>query len=99
MVGFEIFVTVSRDRRQEFLQTCDLLSLPARRDPDCVLQLLFENVMQANTFLWVEHWKDARRMDAHLKSKPFCVLLGAIAALGEEAQLQRIGIESLQDCK
>jgi quinol monooxygenase YgiN len=99
MLGFEIFVTVHRDRRQEFLQACDMLSGPAYRNPACVLQQLYENVEQANVFFWVEHWKDAQSMDAHLKSKAFCVLLGAIAALGEKAQLLRIEIESIQDCK
>jgi quinol monooxygenase YgiN len=90
MVGFEIWVDVHRDKRQEFLQTCELLGDASGRDPGCLRQTLFENVTQPNQFLWVEHWNDPTLMDAHLKSSRLGVLLGAIAVLGESNQLLRL---------
>ena len=62
MVGFEILVNVPRDKRQEFLQTCELLGYPDHRDPACTKQVLFESVLESNQFLWVEHWSDRTRM-------------------------------------
>jgi quinol monooxygenase YgiN len=93
MVGFEILVDVPRDKRQEFLQTCELLGDASGRDPACLRQNLFESVTQSNLFLWVEHWNDPALMDAHLKSSRFGVLLGAIAVLGESNQLLRLETE------
>lgn len=87
MVGFEILVNVPRDKRQEFIQTCKLLGDPKQRHPACLRQELFENVMESNQFLWVEHWKDSGPMDEHLKSSRFGVLLGAISVLGESNHL------------
>ena len=93
MVGFEIMVTVPRDKRQEFLQTCELLGEASCQDSACLRQTLFENVTLSNQFLWVEHWNDATLMDAHLKSSRFAVLLGAIAVLGESNKLMRLETE------
>jgi quinol monooxygenase YgiN len=97
MVGFEILVNVPRDKRQEFLQTCELLGDASCRDSACLRQTLFENVTQLNQFLWVEHWNDATLMDAHLKSGRFGVLLGAIAVLGESNQLLRLETEDFDE--
>lgn len=95
MVGFELLVEVPHNKRQEFLQTCELLGDTSCRDPACLQQTLFENVTHANQFLWVEHWEDATLMDAHLKSSRFSVLLGAIAVLGKSNQLLRLETKDL----
>ena len=50
MVGFEILVEVPRDKRQEFIQTCELLGDASFRDPACLRQTLFANVTHANQF-------------------------------------------------
>lgn len=84
MVGFEILVNVHRDKRQEFLQTCDLLAASNKKSPSCLRQALFENAIESNQFLWVEHWKDRQEMDQYLKSDRFGILLGAIAVLGDD---------------
>jgi quinol monooxygenase YgiN len=96
MVGFEIMVSVPHDKRQEFLQTCELLGDASCRDPACLGQALYESVTQSNQFLWVEHWSDAAQMDAHLKSGRFGVLLGAIEVLGQSNQFLRLETEDLQ---
>ncbi len=91
MVGFEILVNVPRDKRQEFLQTCELLGSVDQRHPACLNQALFENVIVPNQFLWVEHWKDSQKMNIHLKSSRFGVLLGAISVLGNDTnELKRL---------
>jgi quinol monooxygenase YgiN len=96
MVGFEIMVTVPRERRQEFLQTCAIMGDANCRDPACLQQTLFESVSQSNQFLWVEHWNNAALMDDHLKSSSFGVLLGAIAVLGESNEILRLNISEIQ---
>lgn len=95
MVGFEITVNVPHDKRQEFLQTCELLGDASCRDPACLGQSLYESVTQTNQFLWVEHWSDAALMDTHLKSSRFGVLLGAIEVLGESNQLLKLAVEDV----
>lgn len=97
MVGFEILVTVPRDKRQEFIQTCELLGDAACRNSACIGQALYENVREANHFLWVEHWKDSDQMDVYLRSSRFGVLLGAISVLGESNRLLRLEIQTVDD--
>jgi len=97
MVGFEILVNISMDKRQEFLQTCELLGNPDHRDPACTKQVLFESVLESNQFLWVEHWTHKTRMNAHLKSDRFYVLIGAIEVLGKSNELRRLEIKTLDD--
>ncbi len=84
MVGFEILVSVNWDKRQEFHQTCELLGSVDQQNPACLSRALFENVIEANQFLWVEHWKDIQKMNIHLKSSRFGALLGAISVLGND---------------
>ncbi len=97
MVGFEILVNVPRDKRQEFLQTCEMLGAPQHRQNACLRQALFENVLKSNQFLWVEHWRDRELMEAHLQSKRFSVLLGAITVLGESNHLLRLEADRIDD--
>jgi quinol monooxygenase YgiN len=98
MVGFEILVNVPRDKRQEFIQTCDLLGDAASRNSACIEQTLYENVKEANQFLWVEHWKDGEQMESYLKSSRFGVLLGAISVLGESKRLVRLETAAIDEC-
>lgn len=98
MVGFEILVNVPRDKRQEFIQTCDLLGDAACRNSACIEQSLYENVKEANQFLWVEHWDDGEQMEGYLKSNRFVVLLGAISVLGESKRLVRLETAAIDEC-
>jgi len=99
MVGFEILVDVTREKRQEFLQTCELLRDASCRDPACLRQTLFENVTRSNQFLWVEHWRDRHEMDNHLNSSRFSMLLGAISVLGNDTnQLNRLEMKYIDNC-
>ena len=53
MVGLEIQVRVAKEKRQEFLQTCDFLSQAKDRIGACVGQTLFEEVGELNRFpMW-----------------------------------------------
>lgn len=98
MVGFEILVNVPRNKRQEFVQTCDLLGDAACRNSACIEQSLYENVKEANQFLWVEHWNDGEQMEGYLKSSRFGVLLGAISVLGESKRLVRLKTAAIDEC-
>jgi quinol monooxygenase YgiN len=98
MVGFEILVTVPRDKRQEFIQTCDMLGDAACRNSACIEQTLYENVKEANHFLWVEHWNDGKQMEGYLKSNRFGMLMGAISVLGESKRLVRLETAVIGEC-
>ena len=95
MIGFEILVNVPREKRQEFLQTCKMLHDPKNPDPDCQRHALFENINQPNQFLWMEHWKVRKSVEAHLNSRKFGILMGAISVLGETNQILRLEAEKV----
>ena len=98
MVGFEILVNVPRDKRQEFLQTCELLGSVDQRNPACLSQTLFENVIVPNQFLWVEYWRDSHKMNSHLESSRFGVLMGAISVLGNDTnELKRLEMKVIDN--
>lgn len=89
MIGFEILVKVSRDKRHEFLQTCALWAKAEGKNQGRLNQALYEKADDANTFLWAETWEESDKMEAYLKSNQFRLILGAISVLGENYKLLR----------
>ena len=82
MVGLEIFSRVTAEKRQELLQSVEVLLGLQGRPSACISQALFEDVRAPNHFLWVEHWTTNAALEAHLQAERFRTLLGAIEVLG-----------------
>ena len=82
MVGLEILVRVPPENRQEFIHSLKLLSRPERRPADCLGHTLFEDISQPNRFIWIEHWTEAKALEAHMRTERFHSLLGAMDVLG-----------------
>ena len=95
MVGLEIQVRVAKEKRQEFLQTCDFLSQAKDRIGACVGQTLFEEVGELNRFLYVEQWTDSGPLEPYLASDRFRALLGAIEVLGKLEDLRIVEFKQL----
>ena len=95
MVGLEIQVRVAKEKRQEFLQTCDFLSQAKDRIGACVGQTLFEEVGELNRFLYVEQWTDSDPLESYLASDRFRTLLGAIEVLGKLEDLRIVEFKQL----
>lgn len=95
MVGFQILVRVAAETRQEFLHTFKLLTRPDKKNGNCLGQSLFEDVGEANRFLWVEYWADSKAMGAHLETDRFRSLMGAIDVLGNLEELRTVKFKSV----
>jgi quinol monooxygenase YgiN len=95
MVGLEIQVRVAKDKRQEFLQTCEFLAQAKDRIGAYVGQILFEGVGDPNHFLCVEEWTDSDPLESYLASDRFRTLLGAIEVLGKLEDLRIVEFKQL----
>jgi quinol monooxygenase YgiN len=95
MVGLEIQVRVAKEKRQEFLQTCDFLSQAKDQIVACVDQTLFEEVGEPNRFLCVEEWTDSDPLESYLASDRFRTLLGAIEVLGKLEELRIVEFKQI----
>jgi quinol monooxygenase YgiN len=95
MLGLEILVRVAKEKRQEFLQTCEFLAQAKDRIGACVGQTLFEGVGDTNRFLFVEQWTDSDLLESYLASDRFRTLLGAIEVLGKLEDLRIVEFKQL----
>ena len=95
MVGLEIQVRVAKEKRQEFLQTCEFLAQAKDRIGAYVGQILFEGVGDPNRFLCVEQWTDSDVLESYLASDRFRTLLGAIEVLGKLEDLRIVEFKQL----
>jgi quinol monooxygenase YgiN len=87
MVGLEIQVQLTKEKRKEFLQAFEFL---ACKSSECIGQYLYEDLGKDNRFLWMERWTNSKALEAHLKSDHFRSLMGAIEVLGELENLQLV---------
>ena len=94
MVGLEIQVQLSKEKRREFLQAFEFL---ACKSSDCIGQYLYEDLNKDNRFLWMERWTNSNALEAHLKSDHFRSVLGSIEVLGELENLQLVEFRAPPD--
>jgi len=97
MLGIEISVKVTPDKRQEFLHSFKIFTRPERRNDACLDQKLFEDLSEMNRFLWIEYWNDLECLKAHCKTDRFHSLLGAFEVLGEMEKIQLVELRDLSE--
>ena len=94
MVGLEIQVQLTKEKRREFIQAFEFL---ACKSSECIGQYLYEDLGKDNRFLWTERWTDSKALEEHLKSDHFRSLLGAIEVLGELENLHLVELRAPPD--
>lgn len=94
MVGLEIQVQLTKEKRREFIQAFEFLTC---KSSDCMGQYLYEDLNTDNRFLWMERWTNSNALDAHLKSDHFRSVLGAIEVLGELVNLHMLEFKAPPD--
>ena len=62
MVGIELLIKISPDKRVEFLQAFDMLKQLDQLGDNRVDLELFEQIKEPNTFLWLEHWDNTESL-------------------------------------
>jgi quinol monooxygenase YgiN len=88
MVGFQVIITMDHSRRHEFFQTFESLSRPEAREEGCLDQGLYDQIGWSNRLLWVENWKSIALLEAHMQSRRFQTIMGAIEVLGQVADIK-----------
>lgn len=94
MVGLEIQVQLTKEKRKEFLQAFEFL---ACKSAECIGQYLYEDLAKDNRFLWMERWTDSKALENHLESDQFKSLMGAIEVLGELENLHLVKLRAPPD--
>jgi quinol monooxygenase YgiN len=97
MVGLEILLKISPEKRYEFLQTFALMAQRKSVAPGMrhrTSRALFEKMDEPNCFLWKEEWDTADRLASYRQSDHFKSLLGAVDVLG---QLIRIRTHDIKE--
>ena len=94
MVGIQIRIEVTAEKRDEFLQATEAL-LDARRgaDPACIDCRVFEEHGAPSRFLWHEDWDDRASVEARLASPGFRTLVGALRVLGQAHDIRILDVE------
>jgi quinol monooxygenase YgiN len=96
VVGLEIQVQLTKEKRREFLQAFEFL---ACKSSDCIGQYLYEDLNKDNRFLWIERWTNLMALEGHMRSDQYKSLLGAIEVLGELEHLHQVEFKDLLDNK
>lgn len=82
MVGLKILTTIRPDKRIEFLQAFQMLEELGQLGDSRIDLGLFEQITEANTFLWLEHWADDESLANYCLGTKFRAVLGAIDVMG-----------------
>jgi quinol monooxygenase YgiN len=99
MVGLGIVVRVEPLKRQEFLQSFEMLTATEQRDTACIKQNLFEDVDEPNRFLWIESWSSSEALETYLNTDRFLTIKGAIEVLGTMEDMRISDIRSFPGFK
>lgn len=93
MVGIEILVQISPEKRGEFLQSFNLLTRLDKLNDRRIDSEIFEQVNNSNNFLWVEHWRDEESLTSYCQDNKFHAMMGAIGIMGHLVQKRAFTIK------
>ena len=87
MSAMSIFLKISPNKRDEFLQTVRSLNLELRQEKGFKLSRLFQDMEDPRAFFLLEEWTTKTDMDRHLRSNRFGVLRGVLRVLSEQSEI------------
>lgn len=95
--GIEVAMRTSQIHRRELIQTLEgLKDRIAADESNCVCEV-FEDLREANRFLWSEWWPTLADADQAQASDRFHALLGAVKVLGTLESVRRVRQNSPDD--
>ena len=71
------------DRRGEFLALLSEVQEASRRDDGCLNYGYYSEVVDTDSFIAVEEWRDREALDAHLRTPHVGRLVASLPGLGE----------------
>lgn len=76
MIIVRISMQVLAEKHKEVLQTLLSLMAPMEREVGCLSYAFLSDIQEKTTFYVLEEWENRQKLDNHLKSDLFGVLLG-----------------------
>ncbi len=77
--GIQLQLSSSQESRRELVQALVALKSRMAAGGGCEI---FESLSRANAFLWTHWWPSTEKLEEHLQSQEWRLLLGAIEVLG-----------------
>jgi len=76
MIIVRISIQALAEKQKEVMQTLLSLMVPMERDTECLSYAVVSDIKDKNTLYVLEEWETRQKLDNHLKSDLFGVLLG-----------------------
>jgi quinol monooxygenase YgiN len=88
MIITSIRMTVSKEKRQELLQTISTLAGSMRKERGCRACDFYMDIENADTFILIEEWDAQEDFNRHVRAPAFSALLGALTLLNQRPDVR-----------
>lgn len=96
MIIVRISMQVLAEKQKEVLQTLLSLMGPMEKEPGCLSYALLSDIKDKNTLYVLEEWESRQKLDNHLKSDLFGVLLGIKSLLRQPHGIRIYTVEKAE---
>ncbi|MCF8028009.1 MAG: antibiotic biosynthesis monooxygenase [Desulfobacteraceae bacterium] len=96
MIIVRISMQVLAEKQKEVLQTLLSLMAPMEKEPGCLGYALLSDIKDKNTLYVLEEWESRQKLNNHLKSDLFGVLLGIKSLLRQPHGIRIYTVEKAE---
>jgi len=96
MIIIRISVQVLAEKQKEVMQTLLSLKVPMENEAGCLSYTLLSDITDKNTLYILEEWQTRQKLDNHLKSDLFGVLLGLRSLLRQPHGIRIYTVEKAE---
>ena len=96
MIIVRISIQVLAEKQKEVMQTLLSLMVPMERETGCLSYALLSDIKDKNTLYVLEVWETRQKLDNHLKSDLFGVLLGLKSLLRQPHGIRIYTVEKVE---
>ena len=96
MIIVRISIQVLAEKQREVMQTLLSLKVPMEREAGCLSYALLSDLTDKNTLYILEEWQTRQKLDNHLKSDLFGVLLGLKSLLRQPHGIRIYTVEKAE---
>ena len=80
MISVSLGFRVSHKRRKDFLNSARLILGPTRIQPGCISCRLYQVLDEPDAVFLVEEWESRKKLDRHLNSDQYRIILSLMEA-------------------
>ena len=96
MIIVQISMQVLAEKHKEVLQTLLSLMAPMEKEVGCLGYTFLNDIKEKTTFYVLEEWENRQKLDKHLKSDLFGVLLGLKGLLRQPHGIHIYTVEKIE---